>query len=77
MTVVLITSSEIHIKNETLSLFSLSFFFFKVAALEKMKGRVCVWGGEERDYKWPGNTHAVVSPHPAPPTPGSNHRLRD
>lgn len=43
MTVVLITSSEIHIKNETLSLFF--FLFFKVAALEKMKGRVCVWGG--------------------------------
>lgn len=73
MTVVLITSSEIHIKNETLSLF---FFFFKVAALEKMKGRVCVWGGGG-DYKWPGNTHAAVSPHPAPPTLGSNHRLRD
>lgn len=52
MTVVLITISEIHIKNETLSL-------FKTGSLRKD-------GGVGEDYKQPGNTHAVASPHQPP-----------
>lgn len=72
MTVVLITSSEIHIKNETLSLF---FFFFKVAALEKTKGRE---GGEGGGLQMGLEIHMQWFHHTQhPPTPGSNHRLRD
>lgn len=66
MTVVLITSSEIHIKNETLSLF---FFFFKVAALEKTKGRE--GGGRGEDYKWAWKyTCSGFTTPSTPPPPG-------
>lgn len=79
MTVVLITSSEIHIKNETLSLFFFFFFFFKVAALEKMKGRVCVWGGVGEETTNGLEIHMQRfhhTQHPPPPgqTTGSGTR---